>query len=113
MVSGKSSLFSFTTPRGIEPKRPANGSGLSYGPISAFYLVMYDGYSALPVQYECAFEGKETAQQCDYGIKVNTHQIVLPKSVKTYPSSIRDSFSEDTKWVRKSVFIAYLQKLSN
>lgn len=106
-------VFLHHSEKGIEPESQAATSGLSYGPISSFYLVMYDGYSALPVKYDCVFDGKEIAQQCDYGIRVNTFQLILPKSVKTYPSSTRGSFSEDTKWVRKTVFIAYLKKLTN
>ena len=99
--------------KGIEPEPRATISGLSYGSILSFYLVMYDGYSALRIDYDCVFDGQETAERCDYGIRVNTFQLVLPKSVRTYPSSTTGSFSEDTKWVRKTVFIAYLQKLSN
>jgi hypothetical protein len=106
-------VFLHQSENGIEPKQRATSPSLSYGPISSFYLVMYDGYSALRVKYDCVFDGKEIAQQCDDGILVNTFQVVLPKSVKTYPSSKRGSFSEDTKWVRKTVFIAYLQKLTN
>jgi hypothetical protein len=98
---------------GIEPKPPATSSGLSYGPISSFYLVMYQGYSALRVKYDCVFDGKEIAQRCDYGVRVNTHQLVLPKGVKTYPSSATGSFSEDTKWVRRTALIEYLQQLPN
>lgn len=106
-------VFLHHSEHGIEPKPPATSSGLNYGPISSFYLVMYEGYSALRVKYDCVFDGKEIAQQCDYGVSVNTHQVVLPKSVKTYPSSATGSFSEDTKWVRKTAFIEYLQKLPN
>jgi hypothetical protein len=105
-------VFLHHSEKGIEPKQPVTTSGLSYGPISSFYLVMYEGYGALRIKYDCVFDGKEIAQQCDDGIRVNAHQVVLPKSVKTYPSSARGSFSEVTKWVRKTVLVAYLQKLS-
>lgn len=106
-------VFLHHSEKGIEPESQAVPTGLSYGPISSFYLVMYDGYSALPVKFDCVFDGKEIAQQCDYGIRINTFQLVLPKSMKTYPSSTRGSFSEETKWVRKTVFLAFLQKLTN
>ncbi len=105
-------VFLHHSEKGIEPKQAVTNSGLSYGPISSFYLVMYQGYSALRIEYDCVFDGKETAQRCDDGIRVNTYQVVLPKSVKTYPSSTRGSFSEDTKWVRKTVLVEYLRKLS-
>ena len=105
-------VFLHHSEKGIEPEHPATNSGLSYGPISSFYLVMYDGHSALRIKYDCVFDGKEIAQQCGDGIRVNTYQVVLPKSVKTYPPSTKGSFSEDIKWVRKTVLVAYLQKLA-
>ena len=104
-------VFLHHSEKGIEPNQPVANSGLSYGPISSFFLVMYEGYSALRIKYDCVFDGKEIAQQCDDGVRVNTYQVILPKSVKTYPSSNRGSFSEDTKWVRKTVFVTYLEKL--
>jgi hypothetical protein len=105
-------VFLHHSERGIEPNQPATNSGLSYGPISSFYLVMYEGYGALRIKYDCVFDGKEIAQQCADGISVNTLQVVLPKSVKTYPSRTKGSSSEETKWVRKAVLVAYLQELS-
>lgn len=99
--------------QGIDPKPSATSSGVNYGPISSFYLIMYDGYSALQVKYECVFDGKDSAQQCDDGVRVNTYQVILPKNIKAYPSSATDSSSEDAKWVRKTAFFEYLQQLSN
>jgi hypothetical protein len=104
-------VFLHHSEKGIEPKRPLANTGLSYGPISSFYLVMDEGYSALRIKYDCVFDGKEIAQQCDDGVRVNTDQVILPKSVKTYPSSNNGSLSENTKWVRKKVFVTYLRKL--
>jgi hypothetical protein len=104
-------VFLHRSEKGIEPKQPLVNSSLSYGPISSFYLLMYEGYGALRIKYDCVFDGKEIAQQCDDGVRVNTYQVILPQSVKTYPSLIRGSFEENTKWVRKTVFVTYLQKL--
>jgi hypothetical protein len=104
-------VFLHHSEKGIEPKQLLANSGLTYGPISSFYLVMYEGYSALRIKYDCVFDGKEIAQQCDDGVRVNTYQVILPKSIKTYPSSNRGSFSQDTKWVRKAEFVTYLEKL--
>ena len=106
-------LFLHHSERAIEPKEKAPLSGLNYGRISELYEIMYEGYSAIPIKYDCVFDGKEITQQCDYGMKLNTNQVILPKKIKTYPSSTKGSFSEDTKWVRKTVFIAYLQTISN
>ena len=99
--------------QGIDPKPSATSSSLNYGPISSFYLIMYDGYSALHVSYECVFDGKDIAHQCDYGVRVNTYQVALPKSIRTYPASVTYPSSDDTRWVRKIAFIEYLQRMSN
>src|SRR5215467_9499730 len=95
--------------KGIEPNQNAADPSLNYGPISSFYLAMYQGYGTLHIEYECVFDGKEIAQQCDYGVRVNTHQVMLPKTIKTFPSSTKGAFSEETNWVRKSVFVVYLK----
>jgi hypothetical protein len=111
-LGGEYLVFLRHSEKGLEPKQPSVASGLDYGPIPSFYLVMYEGYGALPIEYDCVFDGKEIAQRCDYGIKVNTHQVVLPQGLRTYPSSAKGSFSEDTKWVRKTVFLSFMQTLS-
>jgi len=112
-LGGEYVVFLHHSDKRIELKPQQTASGLSYGPISSFYLVMYEGYSALPVEYNCVFDGKEIAQHCDYGVKVNTYQVVLPKGLRTYPSATIGSFSENTRWVRKETFISLLLKLSN
>ena len=111
-LGGELIVFLRHSKKGSEPNRQTAGSGLSYGSISSFYLVMYDGYSAMQSEYECVFDGKEIAQQCDYGVRLNTRQVMLPKSIKTFPSSTKGASSDDTNWVRKNVFVAYLEKLS-
>jgi hypothetical protein len=75
--------------------------GFIYGTISSFYLVTYDGYGALPLEYDCEFDGADVAQKCDYRVNVNTHQVVLSKSIRTYRSVAKGSFDEDTKWFRQ------------
>jgi hypothetical protein len=111
-LGGELIVFLRRSKSGTEPKQQTATSGLSYGAIPLFYLVMYEGFSALRTDYECVFDGKEIAQQCDDGVEVNTSQVILPKSIRTFPSSTKGAFSKQTNWVRKNVFIAYLQKLS-
>lgn len=106
-------IFLRHSDKGIEPNQEAASSPLNYGTISSFYRVMYEGYSAMHIAYECVFDGKEIAQQCDYGVSVNTKQVVLPKSIRTFPSSRKGAFSKETNWVRKTAFVASLRKLSN
>jgi hypothetical protein len=111
-LGGELIAFLRCSKEGTEPKQQTASSGLTYGPISPFYLVMYEGYSALRTDYECVFDGKEIAQQCDDGVEVNTSQVILPKGIRTFPSATKGAFSRETNWVRKNVFIAYLRKLS-
>jgi len=105
-------LFLRHSGKGIEPKGGAPVAGMSYGPIPDFYLVMYEGYSALPIDYACVFDGQDIAQQCDYGIKINTSQVVLPRSLKTFPSVDKGASSDVTKWVRKTAFLSLMQRLA-
>ena len=111
-LGGQLIVFLRRSKNGTEPKQQTATSGLNYGAISPFYLMMYEGYSALRTDYECVFDGTEIAQECDDGVEVNTSQVTLPKSIRTFPSSTKGAFSQETNWVRKNVFIAYLKKLS-
>jgi hypothetical protein len=104
-------VFLRRSPEVLEP-RSVPKVGPSYGPIAPFYLIMYEGYSALDVRYECVFDGVDTAHQCDYGVKLNTYQVRLPKSLKTFPPPMRGATNDETKWVRKSELVAYLEKLA-
>lgn len=70
----------------VSPKlQPHKGPTITYGPLEAFHLIMYQAYSIMPLRYECAFDGKDSAQRCDYGVRVNTDQVKLPAAVKTFP----------------------------
>jgi hypothetical protein len=86
-------------------------SSLAYGPLAVFHLIMYEGYSIMPIEYVCAFEGKEIAQQCDYGVKVNTVHVELPSGTQTFPRASSDGSEDANKWVRKDDFIRLLVSL--
>ena len=47
-----------------------DGPSESYGPLEAFHLIMYQGYSIMPLRYICAFDGKIPDQSCDYGVRL-------------------------------------------
>jgi hypothetical protein len=68
---------------GIEPNQEVAGPGLTYGSVPSFYLIMYEGYSALNVEYECVFDGEDIESRCDYGVRVNVHQVILPRNIRT------------------------------
>jgi hypothetical protein len=79
----------------------------------SFYTVMYEGYSFMESGYACVFDGKEISEKCDYGIKLDTYQVVLPESIRTFPLSCEEGEFSDSKWVRKKPFLAYLASLQS
>jgi hypothetical protein len=92
-----------------KPMVPKSTSSPGYGTIR-YAEEFNEGYSSMETSYECVFDGKEIAQQCDYGVRVCTDYILLPKSTPTFPP-----ITEDTpfgcRWVRKTVFISLPEKL--
>jgi len=64
------------------------------------------------VSYECVFDGKDTAQQCDDGVRVCTDYIRLPKTVRAFPP-VTENTPFGCRWVRKSVFVSLLEDLAN
>lgn len=111
-LGGEYVVFLRHSEKGVEPKVHLSAPGISYGPIQTLYVVMYDGYGSMPVEYVCAFDGQEISQQCDYGIKLNTYQVIFPKHLKTFPTQFVGASSEDTRWVRKTALISFLEKLA-
>lgn len=73
-----------------------------YDASQKYFSVMYEGYSIMPVSYECLFEGKDNLDRCDYGVEFNIHQVELPTSLKTFPKDVGE-FSDDVKWVRRKL----------
>jgi hypothetical protein len=95
----------------LKPVDQSNTSGLSYGLLKSSHKIMYDGYSVMPIDYICIFDGKEISQQCDYGVRFNTHQITLPGKIKTFPPNSLDESDSDNKWVRKEGIVSLLEHL--
>ena len=101
-------LFLHKVPNPMAPKTP---SSAGYGTVS-YAEVFNEGYTSMMTSYECAFDGKDTAQQCDYGVRVCTDYIVLPKSTRTFPP-VSESTPFGCCWVRKGVFTSILGTLAN
>jgi len=86
-------------------------SSAGYGTID--YSEIFDeGYTSMVTSYECIFDGEDIAQRCDYGVKVCTDYIRLPKSMPTFPPKIKD-LPFGCRWVRKAAFVSFLDALSN
>ena len=94
---------------GVKPKV---GSGLSFGVIPQVGKIMSAGYAALPVGYECVFDDA-AERHCDDSVEVNPVQIVLPRSLATFPQKETEMATTYKIWVRRSDFLPELQKLSS
>jgi len=90
------------------PAVPTTSQSATYGIVN--YLEIFNqGYSAMESSYECIFgNGSES---CDYGVRVCTDYIVLPKGVSAYPLEKNDP-PFGCRWVRKSKFLSLIDEFS-
>jgi hypothetical protein len=101
-------LFLRKVPGPIEPKSPLNAG---FGTIH--YAEVFDeGYSSMEASYQCAFDGRDTSQKCDYGVRVCTDYIKLPRATATFPP-VTEETPFGCRLVRKTVFISLLEGLTN
>lgn len=94
-----------------KPIMPKTAATASYGTIP-YSEVFNEGYSSMETSYACVFDGKEIAQKCDYGVRVCTDYIKLPKSVPAFPPEENDP-PFGCRWVRKAVFLSLLDTLAS
>jgi hypothetical protein len=69
------------------------------------------GYTTMEVSYECVFSGKEIDRQCDYGVRVCTDYVTLPRQVPVSPPRSQEP-PFGCRWVRKSDFLGLFKLLS-
>jgi hypothetical protein len=86
--------------------------GLSFGEIKSVSREMYEGYATLPVGYDCVFDRIKIKDQCDDSVQLNPDQVILPKSIQTFPKGDPGPITNYKKWVRKSAFLSELGMLS-
>lgn len=94
-----------------EPVVPKSKTSTSYGTVK-YFEVFNEGYSRMEIDYRCIFGGKDTDQECDYGVRVCTDYITLPKGMNTSPP-MREDTPFGCRWVRKSKFILMLEKIES
>ena len=99
-------LFLKNSKESLAPKSAASPYG-----VVVFHYVFDEGYSSMEKSYECAFKGKEIAQECDYGIRVCTDYIKLPRNTETAPP-LDEGTPFGCRRVRLSVFEPLLERLS-
>ncbi len=93
-----------------EPAIPTRSPTAAYGTVK--YLDVFNqGYTAMESSYSCVFDGKVPNQSCDYGVRVCTDYIVLPKPVHAFPPE-KDDPPFGCRWVRKSKFISLLDEFA-
>jgi len=101
-------LFLQNVAKPIAPKTTATAN---YGTVP-YSEVFNEGYSAMETSYACVFDGKEAPQKCDYGVRVCTDYITLPRSIPAFPPEDNDP-PFGCRWVRKAIFISLLDTLAN
>ncbi len=101
-------LFLRNVTKPIAPKATATAS---YGTVP-YSEVFNEGYSSMETSYACVFDEKEIAQKCDYGVRVCTDYIKLPKSMPAFPPEDNNP-PFGCRWVRKALFISLLDTLAN
>jgi hypothetical protein len=97
-------LFLRDNPKAIEPRAKAEGG---YGTVH-YWEVFDEGYSSMRISYECVFGG--SSKECDYGVRVCTDYIKLPKSLPAFPND-GDDPPFGCRWVRKNSFISVLEEI--
>jgi hypothetical protein len=105
-LGGEYVLFLRNAPNPIEPK----DKGGAYGTVR-YSTIFNEGYSSMLTSYECVFDGSTIAQQCDYGVRVCTDYIILPKSIKAFPPG-SDVASSSCRWVRRDLFTSLLNEMA-
>ncbi len=99
-------LFLQSVPRPIAPK---TAPGAGYGTVH--YFKDFDqGYTSMETSYQCVFNGRNVSEQCDYGVRVCTDYINLPKSTAAAPP-LNQETDFGCRWVREKEFLAMLGKL--
>jgi hypothetical protein len=91
------------------PLTPNTAPGANYG-VVAYAAVFNQGYTSMETDYRCVFVGKETKEQCDYGVRVCTDYILLPKSTPVSPP-MSENTAFGCRWVRKTTFLSLLRSL--
>jgi hypothetical protein len=80
-----------------------------YG-IIRYAEVFNEGYSSMETSYQCIFDGSDTSQKCDYGVRVCTDYIKLPSAMPTFPP-MSEEIPFGCRAVRRTAFISILEAL--
>jgi hypothetical protein len=73
--------------------------------------VFNEGYSSMALSYECVFDGKDVAQQCDYAVRVCTDYIILPQNIRTFPTRSKET-PFGCRWTRRKSFESLVAQIA-
>ena len=90
-----------------EPIKPKTPTSAGYGTIR-YAEVFNEGYSSMETSYQCIFDGRDTSQKCDYGVRVCTDYIKLPNGTATFPPVAKET-PFGCRAVRKTHFVSLLE----
>jgi hypothetical protein len=90
---------------------PKTTSSASYGSVR-YAEAFNEGYSSMAKSYECVFDGRIPDQSCDYGVRVCTDYVVLPKEIRTFPPMGKKT-PFGCRLVREKAFISLLETLAD
>jgi hypothetical protein len=94
-----------------QPIPPKTTTIASYGNVH-YSKVFNQGYSSMETSYECVFDGEGVLPKCDYGVRVCTDYIKLPKAMSAFPPEDNDP-PFGCRWVRKAAFVSLLNTLAS
>ncbi len=92
-------------------KDPVSTAAPAFGSVP-FAQIFEEGYSALQMEYRCAFPGADPAVQCDDAVRVCTDYITLPKNIHGY-STEKGEPPFGCRWVHKKEFLALVATLGS
>jgi hypothetical protein len=94
-----------------KPAIPKGDPNAGYGAVR-YAQVFNEGYSSMMTSYECIFGGQGISQRCDYGVRVCTDYVLLPKEILTAPP-ITEETPLGCRFVRKITFMGLLRSLGS
>jgi hypothetical protein len=100
----------FLDPEYKENAHPQNADS-PYPAMKSAFRVADAGYGRMLIEYACIFEGRIASDSCDYGVKLNPEQIILPARLKAFPKSEATAETNYYRWVLKSELETYLSRL--
>lgn len=84
----------------------------SYGVLERSKKISNAGNGSMHVEYTCVFDGRVPDQSCDYGVELNPSQVILPKSLATFPKAPATEETNYKRWIRKKEFVELLRSFA-